>query len=247
MNASLLSAAILSASFAASASPTVLYDDDSVPAITFGSNPSGTGGNGVGYWPGNTAGNQNAEFYALGQGDNYSLSFRGKGNWFFGFHATHDSAARLRLYENETNGMESVELRVPESIDATFPVILPDAPGTANDVLYTPDGYALKYGRPMTVAHAVANFVPSSSPVMHRAVGFNYGITRNGAGDYTLTMSSATADSASAVLVTAEGNGTALICTGSQPSTSTVRARCFNTSGSLTDAARVSVAVFGAP
>lgn len=222
-------------------------DDNCVPAFTFNSNPSGTGGNGVGYWPGNTSNNQNPEFYAFGEGDNYGISFRCKGNWFFGFHATAQAPTKIRWYEQETNGMQAVGLQAPASVANTFDITLPDSPGHAGDVLYTPDGYALKFGRPASVLHAGCSFTPGTNPTYLRYDGFTGAITRNGTGDYTLTMSAATADSASFVNVTADGSGTAVISNGSQPSSTTVRARFFDAAGVAVDPSRAFVTVFGAP
>lgn len=110
----------------------VLVKDATGTSFTFADNPSGVGGNGVGFWAGRTSTNQNPEFYALGSGSDYGISFRGKGNWFFAFHGTVDAPAKVRWYEDESNGSHAVGLVAPASITATIDLELPGALPTSS-------------------------------------------------------------------------------------------------------------------
>lgn len=81
------------------------------------------------------ASTQNTQFTAKGSDTNIGLSFQCKGNWFFGFHGTNDTPARIRLYEQETNGSNSIEIGAPASLPGNYQLVLPSSKPTAGQAL----------------------------------------------------------------------------------------------------------------
>lgn len=113
---------------------TYIVDDNNTASASFVTNPSGKGGNSIGYWAGNSDTNQNPEFFCNGTGINYGISFRGKGNWFFAFHATPQAAAKVRWYEREQspNHTKAVGITAPQNLQYTHDYYLPTNLPTIN-------------------------------------------------------------------------------------------------------------------
>lgn len=125
--------------------PMTILDSNGSPAFQVKDNPFGVGGTYVSYWPGKAANYQNAEFYCLSSNPDCSISFRGKGNWFFAFHASAQAPAKVRFYEQETNGNNAIGIVAPASVATTFDLVLPSAPGQSGQKLCTQDGYTLTW------------------------------------------------------------------------------------------------------
>lgn len=125
--------------------PMTVLDSNGSPAFLVRDNPAGTGGTYVGLWPGRASNYQNAEFYCLSSNPDCSISFRGKGSWFFAFHASAQRAAEVRFYEQETNGNNAIGLMAPASVANTITFTLPAVPGQPGQKLCTQDGYTLTW------------------------------------------------------------------------------------------------------
>lgn len=231
---------------------TSILDDLGAVAIQFQPNPVGAGTSSYlmyrpGYSSGATSGN-NPEFDVIVPAGspvtNQGVSFRGIGAWFHAFHSTVTGKSKVKLYpaNTDTNG---VLLTTATSMSGSYEFAFPAALGSTNDVLYDTGSGFMAMGRPPTVAKAVGNFTSNASPAFNQNVGFNSSITKSGAGDYTLTLLSATTDVASVIHVTPDGGATALMGVATQPSTTTIRVRIYDITGTLTDPTRIMVSVHG--
>lgn len=111
------------------------YDADGLIGFDIRSNPSGTGGSGVGFWPGNSGTGQNPEFFATGT--DHGISFRIAGTGVYAFHASTSSPAKIYLYEDEDNGTNRIGIQAPDSIGTSYTYVLPSTDGTNTQVLQT--------------------------------------------------------------------------------------------------------------
>lgn len=228
---------------------TSILDDFGAVAIQFQPHPVGAGTSSYlmyrpGYSSGATSGN-NPEFDVVAPAGspvtNQGVSFRGLGAWFHAFHSTVTGKSKVKLYpaNDDVNG---VLLTTPNTMSGSYEFAFPPALGATNDVLYDSGSGFTRLGRPPTVAHAVCT-MNGGSAAFARADGFS-SATKNATGDYTLTMGVATVDTASTILANCRGSGSVVTTDIDQPSTTTVRIKCFNLSGAATDPTYLMVSVF---
>lgn len=219
---------------------TTITDSSSNDILKFFNNAVAGAATGLGLFPGNDSGMQNPEFYCLGSGDR-GISFRGKGNWFFAFHASSAAPAKVRLYEQETNGNEAVGLVAPASVAITYDLTLPDAAGAANDLLYTSGSGVLKFGTPFSGLQASA--CVNGAGTLLRGSGLS--VSKGSTGTYTVTLATATPDTATPIQVSVNGGGGPLYIVYNQTSTTSITVNVFNTSAVAVDPVNWSIFVGG--
>lgn len=139
-----------------------VVDGNNINAFLFTSNPAGTGGNGIKFFPGNASGPQNAEFDAISTGADAGISFRAKGNppVPFGIHSTSSASAKIALYAKNDESRH-VKLAAPDVITSAYNLTFPATIGNVGDT------FQLDANRNLS-------FVPLTSPnfqyIPHSAV-----------------------------------------------------------------------------
>ena len=85
----------------------------------------------------NAATGNNPTFSATGGDSNIGIDVQPKGTGVFNIKATADSAAEVRLFEDTDNGSNYIGLKSPASVSSSKTFVLPDADGSANQLLKT--------------------------------------------------------------------------------------------------------------
>lgn len=199
-------------------------DTNSVASITFLTNPSGTGGNGISFWAGNTANGQNPEFDCVGNGTNYGISFRGKGDWFHAFHSTSAAPTRIKIYP-ANDDVHGVRICGGSSMSTTYDFILPTAVATgADDFLVSATSGTLSFKSATTLGVLTASSTATVTNKTYDTAGTGNVFKINGA-----TISDKTG-TGKAVLDTSPTLTTPLLGT----PTSGVLTNCTGTASGLT-------------
>ncbi len=84
----------------------------------------------------NTTGN-NPIISASGNDSNIGLDFQVKGTGKYNFKGTSTTSAELVLFENATNGSNTITIKTPADITSSYSLTLPDTDGDVNQVLKT--------------------------------------------------------------------------------------------------------------
>lgn len=228
--------------------PMLVQDTSANTILTVSANVTNGAATGIGLFPGLDASVQNPEWYVrpssradCGQ----SWRFKGDPPVPYGFHASTSAAASLALFEKGDGN--HIKLACPTSVPTTYSFTFPSVLGNTNDVLYHTTGGVFTNGRPITVAHALANFTTGVSAAMVKNDGFSNTIVRNAQGIYDLVLSIPTLDAASIVQGTGHAAGAAVIISGTQTSAGGIRLWAHDAAGSATDPNNIAVAVFGSP